>query len=237
MSAMRDDMVAIKGIKDGLLITLDDGEEWQVVINDLTARIDARSEFFDGANITVDVGSRPLPKYQLRTLKAALERRGLSVGVILSESQTTIDSAIALDMRTTAGLNIPSAHVKKDEDVLPQVNPEEEDLTPGVMIRKTLRSGRIVRSEGHVIVYGDVNPGAQIVAAGDVIIWGVLRGSVHAGAYGDENAIICALDMIPAQMRIGEQIADLPRNIKRRKVAPEVAFVRDNTIVIDSWNR
>jgi septum site-determining protein MinC len=85
-----------------------------------------------------------------------------------------------------------------------------------------------------VVVFGDVNPGAEIVAAGDVIIWGRLRGTVHAGANGDENAIVCALDMMPTQLRIAGYIVISPPD-KRRKPKPEVALVRDNQIVVEAW--
>ena len=78
------------------------------------------------------------------------------------------------------------------------------------MIRRTLRSGRTVRSQGHVVVFGDVNPGAEIIAAGDVIVWGRLRGNVHAGANGDESAFVCALDMTPTQLRIAGYISISP---------------------------
>jgi septum site-determining protein MinC len=226
---MREQTVAIKGIKDGLLIALSPTEEWLSITSDLAARIDQQSSFFAGARITVDLGERPVPKHELTSLKALLERRGLTLWAVLSDSDTTIDSAQALDLRTSTGGIIPG----EDGSEGTEVNPEESGIA-GVMIRRTLRSGRTVHSHGHVVVYGDVNPGAQIIAAGDIIIWGRLRGSVHAGAYGDEQAVICALDMIPTQLRIAGYIATSPDD-KGRKPKPEVASVRNNQIVVETW--
>ena len=102
------------------------------------------------------------------------------------------------------------------------------------MIRRTLRSGRTVRSQGHVVVFGDVNPGAEIIADGDVIIWGRLRGNVHAGASGDESAFVCALDMIPTQLRIAGYISISPSD-KRHKPKPEMALIRDSRIIVEAW--
>ena len=226
---MREHTVAIKGIKDGLLIALSPTEEWLSITSDLAARIDQQSSFFAGARITVDLGERPVPKHELTSLKALLERRGLTLWTVLSDSDTTIDSAQALDLRTSTGGILPG----EDGSEGTEVNPEESGI-PGVMIRRTLRSGRTVHSHGHVVVYGDVNPGAQIIAAGDIIIWGRLRGSVHAGAYGDEQAVICALDMIPTQLRIAGYIATSPDD-KGRKPRPEVASVRNSQIVVEAW--
>jgi septum site-determining protein MinC len=226
---MREQTVAIKGIKDGLLIALSPTEEWLTITSDLAARIDQQSSFFTGARITVDLGERPVPKHELTSLKALLERRGLSLWAVLSDSDTTLDAALALDLRTSSGGIVPGEDGSEGTEVSP-----EESGSPGVLIRRTLRSGRSVHSHGHVVVFGDVNAGAQIIAAGDIIIWGRLRGSVHAGAYGDEEAIICALDMIPTQLRIAGYIATSPDD-KRHKPKPEMASVRSDQIVVEAW--
>lgn len=226
---MPEQMVAIKGIKDGLLIALSTTEEWLTITSDLAARIDRQSSFFNGARITVDLGERPVPKHELTSLKALLERRGLTLWAIVSDSDTTIDAAQALDLRTSMGGMLPG----EDGSEGTEINPEESGIA-GVMIRRTLRSGRTVHSLGHVVVYGDVNAGAQIIAAGDIIIWGRLRGSVHAGASGDEQAVICALDMIPTQLRIAGYIATSPED-KRRQPKPETASIRNNQIVVEAW--
>jgi septum site-determining protein MinC len=226
---MSEQNVAIKGIKDGLLVSLSPTEEWQLVTSDLAARIDQQSAFFAGARITVDVGSRPVPKHELGSLKALLERRGLSLWAVLSDSHTTIDAAQALDLKTSTANTIPGRQKTEGSEF-----PAEEDGTVGVMIRRTLRSGRTVHSNGHVVIYGDVNPGAEIIAAGDIIVWGKLRGNVHAGADGDENAVVCALDMTPTQLRIAGYITTSPPD-KRRKPKPEVASVRNRQIVVEAW--
>lgn len=226
---MREQTVAIKGIKDGLLITLSPTEEWLTITADLAARIDQQSAFFAGARITVELGERPVPKHELSSLKALLERRGLTLWAVVSDSNTTLGAAQALDLRTSTGGIIPG----EDGSEGTEVNPEEIGI-PGVLIRRTLRSGRTVHSEGHVLVYGDVNPGAQIIAGGDIIVWGRLRGSAYAGAYGDDQAVICALDMIPTQLRIAGYFATSPDD-KNRKPRPEIASVRDDQIVVEAW--
>lgn len=227
---MHEEMVAIKGVKDGLLVALSPTEEWLLITGDLAARLDEQSSFFAGARVTVDLGERPVPKHELSSLKALLERRGLTLAVVLSNSHTTLDAALALDLRTSTGGALPGHELN---DTLP-INPEEEG-TQGVMIRRTLRSGRTVHSPGHVVVYGDVNAGAEIVASGDIIVWGRVRGNVHAGAYGDESAVVCALDMTPTQLRIAGYIVTSPDE-KRRNPKPEIALIRDSQIVVEAWS-
>jgi septum formation inhibitor MinC len=104
---MAEQMVVIKGIKDGLLVSLSASEEWHSITTDLAARIDQQSSFFAGARITIELGERPVPKHELSSLKALLERRGLSLWTVLSDSQTTIEAAQALDLKTSTINRIP----------------------------------------------------------------------------------------------------------------------------------
>ena len=85
-----------------------------------------------------------------------------------------------------------------------------------------------------MIVFGDVNPGAEIVAGGNVIVWGRLRGTVHAGADGDLDAIICALDLSPMQLRIADQISVAPT--QKKKAQPEIARLVDNRVIAQPWD-
>lgn len=231
---MSGETVSIKGISDGLLITLSASDEWLTITSELANRLDEKTDFFNGAKVTVNLGERPVPKYELTSLKALLERRGMMLAVVQSDSSTTIESATALDLRTA---HINSRTVERtlsEEDLDIPIDPEETGTT-GVLVHRTLRSGRTVHSDGHVVIIGDVNPGAKIIAAGDIVVWGKLRGMVHAGAEGDESAVICALDMSPNQLRIAGHIATSPKD-RRKRINPEAARVRDNQIVVEAWS-
>ena len=230
---MLEELVAIKGMNDGLLISLSTTESWQSVTDQLASRIDQQAEFYAGANVTVELGARPVPKYELSSLKALLERRGLVLALVLSESDTTTRSAESLDLSVGnhSEPEAPAVLEPQKQETAP-VNPEESG-TRGILFRRTLRSGRTIHSDGHVIVFGDVNPGAKVIAAGDIVVWGKLRGYVHAGATGDESAVVCALDMSPSQLRIAGYIVTSPPDL-RKKIVPEVALIRDSQIVVEA---
>ena len=123
--------------------------------------------------------------------------------------------------------------IKQIDLTLPEFDSEEYG-TAGVLIKRTIRSGRTVRSKGHVVVIGDVNSGAEIVAIGDVVVWGKLRGVVHAGAQGDENAVVCALDLAPTQLRIANLIT-IPPQEGRTNAKPEMAHVSNGQIEAIPW--
>jgi septum site-determining protein MinC len=126
---------------------------------------------------------------------------------------------------------------------LPQA-PSEEGGRRVLVVEKTLRSGRNVRFQGDVVVFGDVNPGAEIEAGGHILVLGSLRGLAHAGvemgptAPADERALIVAFDLRPAQLRIGRRIAmlgDRPERGARGLTHPEVAFVRDGELRVEDY--
>ena len=100
---------------------------------------------------------------------------------------------------------------------------------------RTLRSGTSIRFDGDVIVFADVNPGAQIIATGNVFVFGALRGMVHAGASGDESAIILGFDMRPTQLRLGRKIAISPHEEAAHGIQPTIARVRDGGLVLEPY--
>lgn len=110
--------------------------------------------------------------------------------------------------------------------------------TPAVLyLRQNLRSGQTVSHKGHLVIIGDVNPGAEIMAEGDITVWGVLRGIAHAGIGGNLDAEIRALKLQPIQIRIGHAIArspDAPRVkfASGAKFSPETARIVDGKIKI-----
>jgi len=111
----------------------------------------------------------------------------------------------------------------------------EEPAEPRVRtIEGTLRSGFQQQFEGDIIVYGDVNPGAQLVATGNIVVLGTLKGMAHAGAGGNEDAFIMALQLRPTQLRIGRKIAVPPT--RDRDFVPERARVEDGQIVIEPFS-
>ena len=125
---------------------------------------------------------------------------------------------------------------EQNESIVALKNQPEE--LPTSYIRRTIRSGQSISSEGNLIVIGDVNPGAEVIAKGDITIWGILGGIAHAGSGGNNYAIIRALKLNPVQIRIGSVFARRPDTInipyvqKSSEYIPEEAFTYKGNIVI-----
>ncbi len=223
------DPITIKGIREGLLVTVGDGETWPMTARGLLTRIDQATDFFKGAKLALAIGPRALSAADLGRLRDDLSDRNVSLWAVLSDSTLSVTAAQAL------GLNValPTSAAARREQPEREVD-SEEARQEAVYLRRTLRSGRSVRHPGHVIVVGDVNAGAEVVADGDVVVWGHLRGTVHAGAGGDAEAVVCALDLSPTQLRIADLVAVSPAH--RGEQRPERAHIKDGRIVAERWS-
>ena len=104
-----------------------------------------------------------------------------------------------------------------------------------LLVQKTLRSGQTITHEGSVVIVGDVNPGAEVIAGGNVIIMGVARGVVHAGAFGNSDAVVIAFRLQPTQLRIANHITRAPDDDGTDTEHPEIAKVKDAQVVIDKF--
>lgn len=98
--------------------------------------------------------------------------------------------------------------------------------------RGTMRSGNQINFKGNVVVMGDVNPGAEVIATGNIIITGMLKGTVHAGCKGNRNAIVTACGIYPTQLRIADIITVSPNEKVEKSVGFETASIKDNMICI-----
>ncbi|MCL4528260.1 MAG: septum site-determining protein MinC [Chloroflexi bacterium] len=219
-----DSLIQIKGLRDSLLVSVAEAS-WEEQRAALLSQIDARQAFFHGARLALDVGTQIVKVNELVELRDRLSERNVSLWAVISESPTTENTAQLLGLATR--ISKPQPEDTRQFAV--------QDLGEGtaLFVNRTLRSGTRIEFESHVVVLGDVNPGAEIVAEGNVIVWGRLRGAVHAGSKGNESAVVCALDFMPMRL----QIAEDAMNVAGRKETgrPEMAFIQDQKVIIEPW--
>lgn len=219
--------VTIKGTSDGLVITLGEGS-LQAVLDEMKDQLSSRASFFLGGRVALRVGERPLSEEQLQEIGRILEDIGVSLWAVDGDHPTTQMAAQALGLETHLRPKSSPAAASPEHIAAEEMQ--------GIVVRHTLRSGQAVRHAGHITVIGDVNPGAEVVAGGSIVVWGKLRGIVHAGAMGDEDAVVCALQLAPSQIRIAAHIARPPERGRPPKV-PEIASVQKDRIVVERWQR
>ncbi len=172
-------------------------------------------------SVVLEAGRWPLRLPELRQLQELLAPLQLDLIRVAADHPETLVAAASLGLEIDPGPPQPFA--------APAPPVVASDL---LVHRGTLRSGDHLQAEGSVLLLGDVNPGARISAAGNVLVWGRLRGIAHAGIAGDRGARIVALQLRPLQLRIADMVARGPEGLPPPGLA-EQALLVDGEIRID----
>ena len=152
-----------------------------------------------------------LNTYQIQLKSVATSRRQTAIAACTlgySVEQTQLHTSLTSDIQPT-----PSA------------------LADALYLQMTVRSGVEIRHPGTVVILGDINPSGIVIADGDILIWGRLRGVAHAGAGGNRESLIMALQMEPTQLRIADAVARSPEKALT-SFFPEVAHITSEGIRI-----
>ncbi len=188
------------------------GTSWVVIWEQLQQRLKGAKRFWQPLTpVQLYAQDRLLDARQLQVIADALGAVQLRLqNIHTSRRQTAVAAA-------TAGYSVQ----QQEPEHLTATKPP---LAEPLYLQMTIRSGVEIRHPGTVVIMGDVNPGGEVIAAGDIIIWGRLRGIAHAGSQGNSNCLIMALQMHPTQLRIAGYVARSPEQ-QPLQPEPEVAYV------------
>lgn len=229
--------IHIKGQSGGILIEVGHGH-WPDLMVALEERLASAASFFRNGTAALDLAARPLTEPELHHLHQLLNDHALELVLVRTASTDTFQ--VALDMGLAAQFETADGQTEAlAQPALSNLAEEQHFVYSG-----HLRAGQILQRQEHILVIGDVNPGATVISNGDILVWGHLRGMAHAGAGGDNNAIICALNLTPVQLRISDFIAIAPeqktqRGWRRQRVPvkqPEIAYLADDRIIVEPWD-
>ena len=223
---MSEDIVKIKGSKSGLQLSFAEDASYEVIRNDIQEKLASGSGFFLRGTL-VQIPRDVLTDSEREKLQKLFHEHGLICRVLSPETERTPSAQVRKDVQqeqqeaATAAVRAQAAQQKAQEMVV---------------INRTLRGGQEIRTKSSVMVCGNVNPGAQIIAGGSIDIRGTCRGLVHAGAWGDNTAFIIADHLVPTQIRISNLIARSPDKMEMADRA-ERASVKNGQIVIEPIER
>ncbi|MDF0555713.1 septum site-determining protein MinC [Kamptonema sp. UHCC 0994] len=197
---------------------------WTELWQELKVRLNAGERFWQqNAEVYLMAGDRLLDVRQLQAIADALSEVELQLKRVHTiRRQTAVAAA-------TAGYAVEQQSPVSSLNKTPSET--SSSLTEPLYLQMTIRSGIEIRHPGTVIILGDVNPGGSVVAQGDILVWGRLRGRVHAGASGNAKSVIMTLQMEPMLIRIAEYVARGPET-QPAQFYPEVAYVTSQGIRI-----
>ncbi|MGF1460430.1 MAG: septum site-determining protein MinC [Leptolyngbyaceae cyanobacterium] len=197
---------------------------WEEVWEQLKHRLGAGERFWQPQTpVYVVARDRLLDSRQLQAIADALAAAQLQLKRVYTSRRQTAIAAV------TAGYSVeqqvPPTHL--NQSPRQPATPLDDPL----YLQSTIRSGMEIRHRGTVVILGDVNPGGSLVAEGDIIVWGRLKGLAHAGSQGNQSCRIMALKMEPTQLRIADKVARPPETPPVDHM-PEVAYIGDGGIRI-----
>ncbi len=209
--------VVMKGTRSGIILVLDDKISYDELKLDVAEKFRTSAEFLGAAQKAITFQGRRLTEAQKLELVDVIHRHCNLNIVCIMEDDPAMEQAFRQSMERTL---------------------IEKEANSGQFFKGSLRSGQVLDVETSIIIIGDVKPGAKVVSKGNIIILGALKGNAYAGADGNTNAFVVALDMQPIQIRIADTIARSPDKPERNHLKEtKIAFWLEGNIYIEPLDK
>ncbi|MCI6165310.1 MAG: septum site-determining protein MinC [Lachnospira sp.] len=225
-----DNSVVIKSSKNGITVLLDDKLQFDELIEKVKEKFTNASKFFEAANLAVSFEGRELStEEEKEVLNAIAEVSELNIVCVVNKDENTNEV-----FKEAVEKALSEAAKEQPAPDFKNINGDSSCQ----FYKGTLRSGQIFESDSSVVILGDVNPGGKVISKGNVIVLGSLRGNIFAGASGNENAFVVALEMNPMQIKIADVIARssdsaVKTKNKNKSVQPKIAYIYDSNIYVE----
>lgn len=226
--------VEFKGKLNGLYLNLDPDEDFDIIMAYLMTLLKDRASFYQGSRIIGIKGKKLSYKQKAAIESLIYDQYGITVESLEEPEEISpiVEASPKRPVETVSSEVLEEKKIVKPE---PIVKAETVNyLSDTHFVFGTMRSGKSVHYPGHVIVIGDVNPGAEIVAEGNIIVMGRVLGFIHAGSAGNDKAIVIANLLKPTQIRISTYISVPPSDDESfHTTVPEKATVSNGVIKIE----
>lgn len=216
--------VALKWYKNGIVIYSDKKLEYDVFQKAVEEKFEKSKTFFNGSKMKVGFQGHQRSVEEYKQIIHHISEKFHCKFELWDHPE--------LPERATEE-KMKSAFAKTD--VISKALELEADENLTKFYKKTIRSGQLLKSDGHLVVLGDVNPGAELEAVGNIMVMGTIKGIVHAGSKGDRDAVVVALNLSPTQLRIADIITRAPDDDSKTDLNPEVAYIKDGQIFIEEF--
>lgn len=221
---MAENNITFKATVNGLILIMKEEDDFSTVIEQVESKLATAGKFFKGASISVKYRGRKLIKEEEDQISRLMaEKTGAEIRTFEEDTEEPVSAQIMEQASPSEKFNIKKFHFTGIH----------EGTTK--FYRGTVRSGQLVSFDGNLVVIGDVNPGGEVEATGNVMVMGSLRGTVHAGADGNKEAVVVALNLQPTQLRIADVITRSPDEKARSTYIPELAFIKDEMVYIERF--
>jgi septum site-determining protein MinC len=219
----------IKGNRYGISVYLDPDTPFEELSKEVAIRFKESAKFFNKAKVALSFEGKHLTTAQQREI-ADMMTANSTVEILCILSEDEEEEQRYRDAIERQKLRVENAKPVKETAA---------DGNEGRFYKGTLRSGQVLESEGSITILGDVNPGAKVIAIGNIIVLGALKGTACAGITGNTKAFIAALEMDPTQLRIGDVLGrgNDQKTKKKTMSKPMIAYCGEDGIYVEELCR
>lgn len=203
---MKSNSVSINLRKDEILIKLDEKSEQQEIVGALKKKLPELKKLYKEEKTPIKVIGKILKNKEIDEIQALIKEK--------------IDVEIDFDMPKSLGLH----SIKKTFN-------REIAVSETTFHKCSLRSGQKLETEGSLVILGDVNSGAEVMASDNIVVLGALRGLAHAGAKGNKEAIVAAGLFDAVQVRIANIVKEIDREEEPMHKQACISVVEDKIII------
>lgn len=189
------------------VIKLNDEAEYEEILLKLKKKLPELRKLYKNEKTPIRITGKILKNKQIDEIQALI--------------QSKINVPVDFDVPKGLGLH----NIKKTYDK--KIMSSETKFHRG-----SLRSGQRLETEGSIVIIGDVNSGAEVIASENIVVLGALRGLAHAGAKGNKRAIVSAGIFDSLQVRIANIVKELDRDEEPRRKCAYISII-ENKIVIE----
>ena len=209
----------LKSFPNGILIILDGTISFQELLADIAAKFREADGFFKDASVAISIEGRELTEEQEREILDAITQNSrLKILCLMGKDEEKNLKFLGVQSK----LNF------------------QNDENSGQFYRGTLKDGASIETEHSIIILGDVCEGSCVYSNKDIVVLGTLTGDVYAGAGGNSNHFVVALNMLPGILQIGDYVYNsqpqkTPRwGFKKPQTVPKIAYTHNGEVQIES---
>lgn len=258
------DLVRLKGTGDGVKIYLSPEEEFSLIIQALREKLDEFRKFFGSGHCNIYIIGRELgasDKMRLEAIISAMlpesavnygERKIFRAFRKEKEQQEEKEEEISKGEEEakqaeekTENENESENESEKEKENENESEKQLEQIKEVVtgnfkssrarFFEGVVRDGRVVESDGHMVLMGTVEEGGRLVAVGNIIVMGGIYGEAVAGCMGNDGAYIAALDLSPTKIDIAGRVLEPQKSENEEISEPKKAFLINNEIKIEKF--
>lgn len=216
-------LVKIKSFSHGISLHISAEESMESILNEIGMKFKESAAFFKDAKMALSIVGRELNDEEEKAVIQAIEENSdIKILCLMEQNDTTQEE------------------IRKAIEEYQNAHAKEKDIAFGQFYKGTLKGGQVLKTDSSIIILGDVEPGANVISAKDIIVLGGLYGNAYAGSKGEKGHYIIALDVSAECLKIDDcqyKTKKKPKWNVKPKFKPQIAHTKEQSVILEPLMR